>query len=170
MNIQPYITRLTNNAETVRAFGQGISDEQARWKPADDAWSLLEVINHLYDEERRDFRVRIDYTLHRPGETWPPINPGQWVIDEKYNERDLGESLANYLAERRKSLVWLADLATADWSMKAETPWGGTMRAGDLLAAWTAHDLLHIRQLNELHYRYLQAVALPYAVDYAGDW
>ena len=26
--------------------------------------------------------------------------------------------------------------------------------AGDMLAAWLAHDFLHIRQLNELHYAY----------------
>ena len=175
MNLQPYITQMTNTAEAIRTLVQDVDDEQARWKPTPDEWSLLEVVNHLYDEERRDFRVRIDYTLHRrsedgQSEEWPPINPPQWAIDEAYNTRDLAESLENFLAERRHSLAWLADLSTADWSTAAVAPWGDTMRAGDLLAAWTAHDLLHIRQLNELRYRYLQKITAPFEVRYAGEW
>ena len=48
-------------------------------------------------------------------------------------------------------------------------PWG-KLTAGDLLASWAAHDLLHLRQLNELRYAYLIQVAAPYSVRYAGDW
>ena len=59
---------LARNAETIHRMVNGVSDEQARWKPTPEDWSILEVINHLYDEEREDFRTRIDYTLHRPGE------------------------------------------------------------------------------------------------------
>ena len=39
-----------------------------------------------------------------------------------------------------------------------------------LLAAWLAHDCLHIRQLNEIRYAWLATMAAPYAVGYAGDW
>ena len=30
----------------------GLAPEQARWKPDPASWSAVEVINHLYDEER----------------------------------------------------------------------------------------------------------------------
>ena len=43
-------------------------------------------------------------------------------------------------------------------------------RAGDLLAAWVAHDLLHLRQLVELKYAYLARTMEPYALKYAGEW
>ena len=57
--------QLTQQAQTIRALVTGVSAEQARWKPTPEDWSLLEVINHLYDEEREDFRQRVDYQLHR---------------------------------------------------------------------------------------------------------
>jgi hypothetical protein len=44
------------------------------------------------------------------------------------------------------------------------------MRAGDMFAAWVAHDGLHIRQLNELHRLLVERAAKPYRVGYAGEW
>jgi hypothetical protein len=34
---------------------RGVTEAQARWKPAPEEWSILEVINYLCDEEREDF-------------------------------------------------------------------------------------------------------------------
>jgi hypothetical protein len=170
MNLNDVRQRMAANAERIRALANGLSPEQARWKPDPDSWSALEVINHLYDEEREDFRVRLDIILHRPGEPWPPIDPGGNVSARRYNERDLSQSLEAYLAERRASLDWLAGLGGANWDAAYETRWG-VMRAGDMLASWAAHDLLHLRQLVELQYLYTREVSLqPYAVQYAGDW
>ena len=39
-----------------------------------------------------------------------------------------------------------------------------------MLAAWVAHDLLHLRQLVELHYAWTAQQLQPYSVAYAGDW
>jgi hypothetical protein len=36
------------------------------------------------------------------------------------------------------------------------------------MAAWVAHDLLHIRQIAELPHAYLAVVAAPYRTEYAG--
>jgi hypothetical protein len=161
---------MADNAERIRALASNIGPEQARWRPDPESWSILEVINHLYDEEREDFRVRLDITLHRPGEAWPPIDPAGNVTARRYNEREPGPSLEAFLAERRDSLAWLAGLGSSDWGATYETR-SGSLRAGDLLASWAAHDLLHLRQLVELNYLYAREVSLqPYAVQYAGDW
>ena len=40
----------------------------------------------------------------------------------------------------------------------------------DLLASWVAHDLLHMRQLVELHWVYTIHQLEPYKVEYAGQW
>ncbi len=161
---------MQGNAQRIAALVAGVSEAQARWKPDAESWSILEVVNHLLDEEREDFRVRIDYTLHRPGEKWPPIDPGGWVVQRSYNERDLGISLAAWLAERERSLTWLNGLAAPDWDAAAIAPWGDPFPAGNLLAAWVAHDLLHMRQLVELHWAWTTAHLAPRSVQYAGDW
>ena len=169
LNLNQIIDRMRPNADVIAALSRDVSDAQARWKPAADAWSLLEVVNHLYDEEREDFRTRIDYILHRPGEQAPPIDPEGWVTARAYNERDPRPSLDAFLRERDSSLEWLRGLQNANWDAEYRAPWG-VLRAGDLLAAWLAHDHLHVRQLNELHYAYLAQQAAPYSVEYAGDW
>ena len=169
MNLEEYTAQMVQQAAAIRSLAEGISDQQARWKPGSDSWSILEVINHLYDEERQDFRVRLDIILHRTGENWPPIDPQGWVTSREYNKRDLGESLQKFLAEREKSLTWLNGLGSPDWQTTVPAPWG-EVAAGDMFAAWVAHDLLHLRQLVELRYAYLTKDAQPYSLQYAGDW
>jgi hypothetical protein len=158
------------NANAVSALSADIDEAQARWKPSPADWSILEVVNHLYDEEREDFRTRLDLILHRSSDTWPPIDPPGWAIERRYNEQDPEESLANFLAERRASLAWLRRLENPNWENQSTHPAGFILSAGDMLASWLAHDYLHIRQLNELQYGYHVLNVVPYGVVYAGDW
>jgi hypothetical protein len=169
LDLNQIIDRMRANADAIAALARDVNEAQARWKPSADAWSLLEVVNHLYDEEREDFRTRIDYMLHRPGEHAPPIDLEGWVTARSYNQRDPRESLDAFLRERVSSLDWLRGLQEPNWDAEYQALWG-VLRAGDLLAAWLAHDHLHLRQLNELHYTYLAQQAAPYSVEYAGDW
>lgn len=162
---------LAANAAAIKALARATPAEVVRWRPAPDAWSALEVVNHLADEEREDFRTRLDVALHRPGEDPPPIDPNGWVVaDSRYNERGFEESLARFLDERRSSLAWLRGLDAPDWSRAWTHPEGFTLRAGDLLASWVAHDLLHLRQLVEIHDARRVEEAAPYDVGYAGPW
>jgi hypothetical protein len=164
------IQQLAQNAETIRCLVAGIDHEQAHWKPTPGDWSMVEVINHLYDEEREDFRLRLDTVLHRPGEHPPGIDPEGWVIERNYNARALAESTQRWVDERRHSIRWLAGLVDPDWELAYTRPDGFRRRAGDLLAAWLAHDFLHLRQLVELHYGWVKRQSAPYDVGYAGDW
>lgn len=169
MNPKAAAERLAANAQIFRHLLATVPAEQAVWKPAPEKWSLLEVINHLADEERLDFRQRLDLVLHHPGEPWPGIDPESWVHERQYNLRDLEESLEDFLAERRRSVEWLGNLVSVDLDAEYEHP-RGNLSAGDLLGSWLAHDLLHIRQMTRLHYDYLSQEAAPYAVGYAGTW
>lgn len=125
MNTQPFIRQMDNNARRIQLLVEGITDEQARWKPTPETWSVLEVVNHLYDEEREDFRLRLDYILHHPGEKWPSNDPQGNILNRRYNERDLQESLNNFLQERQASLEWIQKLGVFDWDKAEATPWGG---------------------------------------------
>ncbi len=164
------VAQMALQAEYIRQLCAGASDTQARWRPDADAWSMLEVVNHLADEESADFRARLDCILHRPGDPWPPIDPGAWVLERRYNQRDLAESLQRFDAARKESLDWLRSLDAPDLDTAVTTPWGAQFHAGDMLAAWVAHDLLHLRQLIELQYAWTKWQMQPWSVAYAGDW
>src|SRR5574337_1263718 len=165
INLDTALSRFSSSAEAIAALARNVSDAQAHWKPAPEEWSILEVICHLYDEEREDFRTRVRLTLESPEADWPPINPGGWVTERGYNQRDLGASLEAFLSERRKSLEWLRGLQNPNWELAHRHPRIGAMTAGEVLAAWVAHDHLHIRQLNQLHWQYLSRDAPPTSLE-----
>ena len=169
MDTTTLIAQMESHAEAIQALAQNISDEQAHWRPGPDSWSILEVLCHLYDEECLDFRVRLDIILHRPEEPWPPIDPKGWVTSHQYSQRDLVQTVTNFLTERQKSLAWLRGLASPEWQASCKTPWG-SMTAGDMFASWVEHDVLHLRQLVELHYAYTAQAVQPHTVIYAGEW
>jgi hypothetical protein len=169
MHLDYVIDRMAANAGIFEILTKGMNAEQAGWKPTPDKWSILEVVNHLYDEEREDFRQRLELVLTDPTLAWPPIAPQEWVTTRAYSERDMDESVNNFLSERQKSLAWLRSLRSPNLESRHERA-AGSLSAGDLLASWLAHDFLHIRQLTRLHWQYLTANANPFQTEYAGPW
>lgn len=163
------LERLGADARVFRALLDGVSEEQARWKPDPARWSLLEVVCHLADEERDDFRERLARTLRGEG-AWPPIDPPGWAVERRYNDREPAASLADFLEERERSLTWLRGLDAFAPEASHEHPRLGVLTAGDLLASWVAHDLIHIRQMTRLNRQWLERLAAPASLDYAGPW
>jgi len=164
------VQRLARGAEVLRHLCQGVGEEQARWRPAAGKWALVEVAHHLADEELLDFRPRLRSVLEDPEAEWPPIDPVGWCRDRRYIEGELGDALARFLAERERSLAWLRGLSAIDGDRAHEQPRVGRLRAGDLLAAWIDHDLLHARQLLGLHHAWHALQSRPYETGYAGSW
>ncbi len=164
MNLDYCIKQMSDNPETIRQLIHDIPDDAARWKPDADTWSIIQVMAHLVYEERRDFRVRLDHILNHGQEKFKPIT--NEIGDP---EGDLQTLFTIYLDEREASIKWLKTLTDVDWSTEFTTPYR-TMSAGDMLASWVAHDILHIRQFVELKWAITTHALQPYEVGYAGGW
>lgn len=169
MDIISVQAQMEIQGRAITALAAGLTPDQARWKPDSSSWSVLEVLNHLLDEEVLDFRCHLDHLLHTPDAPWPEIDPQSWVTKREYNKRNLVETLVGFERERASSITWLAALTDPDWESHAALPWG-TLTAGDMLVSWIAHDLLHIRQLVELRYALNKHANSPYSPEYAGKW
>lgn len=167
MEHKEIIRRLAHNEGMIQGLVRGLDKEQVRWQPGPKKWSVLEVINHLYDEEREDFRRRLDLTLHKPGAAWPANDPEKWVSERRYNERDYENSIDGFLSERRKSIAWLEKLETPEWNAAYDHPVFGTVLAGDLLCAWLAHDYFHARQISNILLLYTEMISAPFSIRYA---
>ncbi|MFH1844069.1 MAG: DinB family protein [bacterium] len=167
MNLSDQIRSLENSGDAIHDLLAATTTKQARWKPSPEKWSLLEILCHLVDEERDDFRHRVSSTLADPGREWPPIDPEGWARDRNYNDRDFQEALTAFRQERTESLVWLGDLGDVDWDRAYRHPLLNELRAGDLLAAWVTHDILHLRQLTSVLLAYVEQQAAPYSTRYA---
>ncbi len=166
--------RLGRQAIAIDALCQ-VDLTQASWKPSPEEWSILEVICHLYDEEKEDFRVRLANLLSNPENEWDAINPEAWVIERDYASQNHLERLGLFLTERQKSILWLTTLieplteplTEAKWQNTKTHPELGSMTAEEMLFAWVAHDVRHIQQLSRLHYAYLREHCSD-AILYAG--
>jgi hypothetical protein len=169
MEFQTLFQELTNSTEMIRSLLVGITQDDAKFIPMPEAWSILEVICHLRDEERADFRARLDSILHRPETPFDAIDPQGWVTERRYNEQDFGQVKKEFFAERAKSLEWLKGLEGADWKI-THTDEYGSLEAGEMFSAWVAHDNLHIRQLVELRRARIENITKPYTIEYAGEW
>lgn len=167
MDFEYFRELMAKQAEIVRCLVANVSPKQARWKPDPDRWSVLEVVNHLYDEEREDFRVRLEILLRGSDEPWPPIHPMDWVTARNYNDRDLATSLEGFLEERQGSIAWLNTLGAPDWDVGVASELG-TMRAGDMAASWAVHGQWHIEQVIRLRREWTTAQMQPYDPGYAG--
>ena len=60
MEFETLYQDLAHGAEIIRALVVGVTQAEAQVKPTPESWSILEVVCHLGDEEREDFRQRVD--------------------------------------------------------------------------------------------------------------
>lgn len=169
MEPREVIRELKRNKDVFSSLLAGLDKGMVNWKPAADKWCLLEIICHLLDEEREDFRARARLLLEMPGEPFTPIDPQGWVVARDYIRHDFGQTLHQFLEERELSIQWLQSLDHPDWKRPSRHPKLGTISAGMFLYSWLAHDYLHIRQITRTKYQYLSTHS-PEPVNYAGEW
>lgn len=163
------IHHLETNRLVFKYLLEGKDHTEYTWRPRSGAWTLLEIVCHLYDEEREDFRTRVKNTLETPQIQPPAIDPPGWVKSRKYAAQSYDEKLATFMAERKKSIRWLKSLENPKWKNIYQHKYEGPMTACDLLANWLAHDYHHIRQINRNCYEYLRHAGKT-RLTYAGNW
>src|SRR5262245_4429831 len=147
----------------------GKSGDVQRWRPAPNKWCLLDIVCHLYDEERDDFRTRVRHALETPDRPPPEIDPEGWVTARDYASQDYETKLAAFLAERESAVTWLRGLESPRWDRAWTHPRLGPMSANLFLASWLAHDHLHLRQIVRYDYHYLKERS-GQDLRYAGEW
>lgn len=170
MNLQKMAASLERFGRILPEVVRDVAPDESRWKPPDGAWSILEIVCHLADEEEFDFRRRVEMTLADPDVVWTPIDPDAWAVESGYNEGQLREAVARFESLRSQSVSWLRSLENPDWSRTHHHRQFGPLRAGDIVAAWVAHDCLHLRQISKRMYQMAARDAGEYSIRYAGEW
>lgn len=163
------IPELSRNGGVYLSMLGGVRDEMVVWRKEVGAWCLLEIVCHLLDEEREDFRARIRHTLEQPKMPLLPIDPVGWVITRDYIHQDYDKVLDQFLHEREASATWLRSLKNPPWLNYSIHPVYGKISAEKFLCNWLAHDYHHIRQINQLKYQFLRSTNSA-DLSYAGNW
>ncbi len=161
----PCLDLLEATPAILRGLRSEISDEDARWKPAPDRFSIAEVLAHLFHSEGHCYRARVDRFL---AEEMPELEPDDAQMHlELYKNGDPEEDLGHFEDQRETNIKLLRGLPAEAGSRKAMHLAAGEITLSQMLHEWALHDLGHVRQIAELvRARKYLAGAGPLGLDY----
>ena len=161
----PCLDLLEVTPAILRGLMSEISDEDARWKPAPDRFSIAEVLAHLSHSKSRCYRARVDRFL---AEEMPELEPDDaQMYLELYKNGDPEEDFAHFEDQRETNIELLRGLPADTGLRKAKHRVAGEITLSQMLHEWALHDLGHVRQIAELvRARKYLAGAGPLGEDY----
>jgi len=116
-------------------------------KPAEDEWSVHEMIIHLADSEVHSY-IRCRTILAEPGTTLMHFDEHQWSVVLQYATQDVNEALTLIAIIRRVTGALLDNIPAALWSHRGIHSKRGPMTLDDWLETYTEHIAAHIAQLE----------------------
>ncbi len=161
----PCLGLLEATPAILRGLMWEISDEDARWKPAPDRFSIAEVLAHLSHSEGHCYRARVDRFLAQEMPEFEPDDAQMYL--ELYKNGDPEEDFAHFEDQRETNLEMLRELPADAGRRKAKHRTAGEITLSQMLHEWVLHDLGHVRQIAELvRARKYLAGAGPLGEDY----
>jgi hypothetical protein len=144
----PCLDILESTPQILRGLMCELSDEDARWKPAPDRFSVAEVLAHLSHSEWHCYRLRLDRFL---GEDRPELEPDDAAMHrDRYRNTDPEDEFDHFEEQRETNIEFLRTLDASVGQRVAIHPAAGVVTLGNMLHEWAMHDLGHVRQIAEL--------------------
>ena len=144
----PCLDLLEATPAILRGLMAGLSDEDVRWKPALDRFSIGEVLAHLSHSEGHCYRMRVDRFL---AEERPEFEPDDAQFHlELYRQADPEDSFDHFEEQRETNVDYLRDLPASAGDRVAIHKKAGEITLAQMLHEWALHDLGHVRQIAEL--------------------
>ena len=144
----PCLDLLEATPGILRGLMAELSDEDARWKPAEDRFSIAEVLSHLSHSEGHCYRSRVDRFLSEEMPTFEPDDAQMHL--EVYKNADPEKDFEHFENQRETNIELLRGLPAEAGNRKALHRAAGEITLAQMLHEWALHDLGHIRQIAEL--------------------
>src|SRR5690349_5442669 len=108
----PCLDLLAATPEILRGLMVELSDEDARWKPSPDRFSVAEVLAHLSHSEGHCYRLRLDRFLK---EERPELEPDDASFHyDLYRDADPEDAFDHFEEQRETNIELLRTLLEAD--------------------------------------------------------
>jgi hypothetical protein len=144
----PCLEMLAATPDILRGLMCELSDEDARWKPASDRFSVAQVLAHLSHSEGHCYRARLDRFM---SEERPEFESDDAQMHlHLYRDADPEEAFEHFEDQREDNLAFLRGLPRAAADRVAGHLAAGEITLGQMLHEWALHDLGHVRQVAEL--------------------
>ena len=164
---QPDKARVVSDLETSRdAFRSsvtGLSEAQARFKPAPERWSVEEIVEHVAVAEHGMYRFISEIhevttdphaaesaaALARTADRQTMPLPAPERVYPKRRFESLAGALAKFLENRERTIEFVKN-CQEDLRLRLIKHPVGLVNGQDCLSILTAHPMRHIEQINEL--------------------
>jgi hypothetical protein len=144
----PCLELLDSTPKILRGLMSDLTEEDARWKPAEDRFSIAEVLAHLSHSEGHCYRMRLDRFLSEERPEFEP-DDAQMYLD-LYRDADPQDAFDHFEAQRKNNVDYLRELPASAGDRKAIHKEYGEITLAQMLHEWALHDLGHTRQIAEL--------------------
>jgi hypothetical protein len=145
----PCLDLLEETPSILRGLTSGLTEDDVRWKPAADRFSIGEVLAHLCHSDWHCYRTRVDQFM---SEERPELEPDDASFHlELYRKADPGKAFGEFEEQRETSVKYLRGLpASAGRRVAYHKGTATEITLENMLHEWAMHDLGHIRQVAEL--------------------
>ena len=144
----PCIEMLDATPDLLRGLMSELTEEDARWKPAPDRFSVAEVLAHLSHSEGHCYRARLDRFLNEERPEFEP-DDAQFYLD-LYRDADPEDAFDHFEEQRETNVEFLRDLPREAGGRVALHKEAGEITLSQMLHEWVLHDLGHVRQVADL--------------------
>jgi hypothetical protein len=144
----PCLDLLEATPGVLRGLMVELSEEDVRWKPAPDRFSVGEVLAHLSHSEGHCYRARVDRFLSEANPEFAGDDAQQYL--ELYRTMNPEDAFDHFEEQRETNIEALRDLPPGAGERTAMHQEVGRITLAQMLNEWALHDLGHIRQIAEL--------------------
>jgi len=153
MDTSPTVPQLLQSLEDfAKSLADVLSDPRIdwRWRPAENEWSLAEVMCHMRDVERDVHLARYKAIISQENPFISGVASDEWAESRSYNTQDGREAAADFFSLRRQSLEQLRWLGDEQWQRTGTHAYFGTTSLHELISLAVQHDQAHWGQIQEL--------------------
>lgn len=145
--LQPSISLLEKTPALLETLLRDVPEAVLDWKPAEDRWSITEVLSHLLEIEKlyaeRAKRIVVD--------TNPPLTCFVEPDAAAVRKRAAAQYLRDFATARRAHLYFWHSLPSSTGARTGVHHEMGSVTLLELLNELANHDLGHLRQIAELY-------------------
>lgn len=126
---------------------QDLPDAALRFRPAPDAWSIVETVGHIADVSAL-WPGRTRQMLATDNPVLAAVDP-TWVRQRDYQNKQIGFLLIALAEQRAEYVEFLRMLRPAQLARTGQHPTRGSLSVAEGIAALADHDRAHAQQIAE---------------------
>lgn len=160
--VQQYVHRILGNvdgkdplkvqkttAKKLQKLLKPLSKKKLRRRPAEDKWSIAEILAHLADAELvAGWRLRS--ILTQDGVPIQAFDQDAWANTFRYERRDARESLRVFKTLRENNLTLLRSVPEKLWENHGMHAERGKETVAHMVRLFAGHDVNHVKQIEQI--------------------